>query len=149
MSGSYRITFPLGAFGLDREVEDTSALRSQCLYECLKALTAVDLHILRYHAARGRPIPPLYQSGVFYQPEPEGQEDWNDILTCLSELRQGRGSDCEDLACWLSAEYQFRGIPAHPIFVWRRMPDGGTLYHIQVMLPDGRIEDPSKRLGMR
>ena len=141
----YRITFPLGAFDLDRSDSGTSDLRAQCLYECLKALTAINVHILRFYAKRGTPRPHPYNAGVRYEAEPEGQEDWLDAIEVL-RLKAG---DCEDLACWVSAHYQMQGVAAHPIFVWRVMPDGGTLYHIQVLLPDGSIEDPSKHLGMR
>jgi hypothetical protein len=52
------------------------------------------------------------------------------------------------LACWRAAELQAQGIAAHPVFVWRKMKNGSHLYHIVVRWPDGRLEDPSKRLGM-
>jgi hypothetical protein len=59
-------------------------------------------------------------------------------------------SNCEDLACWRAAELQvFEGIRAYPTFLWRARPRGGALYHIQVRYPDDRVEDPSRRLGMR
>ena len=58
--------------------------------------------------------------------------------------------NCEDLACWRAAELRVRyGIAAEPTFIWKVRPGGGYLYHIQVLYPDGRIEDPSRRLGMR
>lgn len=58
--------------------------------------------------------------------------------------------NCEDLACWRAAEYRVRyGINAIPTFIWKVRPNGGHLYHILVKLPDGRIEDPSRALGMR
>jgi hypothetical protein len=58
--------------------------------------------------------------------------------------------NCEDLACWRSAELRVRDkIEAKPTFIWKIRPSGGYLYHIQVKYPDGRIEDPSRRLGMR
>lgn len=58
-------------------------------------------------------------------------------------------SNCEDLCCWRAAELQAEGIAAHPVFVWRKIEDGSHLYHIVVRYPDGRIEDPSRRLGMK
>ena len=59
-------------------------------------------------------------------------------------------SNCEDLACWRAAELRVRyNIAARPSFLWRRKPTGSYLYHIQVKHPDGRTEDPSRRLGMR
>ncbi len=57
--------------------------------------------------------------------------------------------NCEDLACWRAAELRVRGIRARAFFTRDRRSDGTTLYHIMVKLPDGRIEDPSRQLGMR
>jgi len=142
----YRVTFVLGAFDGDRRSEARKILRHQSLYECLHALTRIDLRIIL--AAHGK-IPLLYESGVRYEAEPEGQEDWLDVLSCLSERDAGRGSDCEDLASWRAAELQAQGIAAHPVFVWRKMNNGSHLYHIVVRWPDGRIEDPSRKLGMK
>lgn len=148
----YRVTFVLGAFDGERFSEARKVLRHQSLYECLAALTRIDLHIIL--AGRGK-IPKLYESGIRYRSEPVGQEDWLDVLACLSahkiELQGGPEAtiDCEDLACWRAAELQAEGIAAHPVFVWRKIEDGSHLYHIVVRYPDGRIEDPSRRLGMK
>ncbi len=72
-------------------------------------------------------------SGRFYLPE-------SDVVV----------HNCEDLACWRAAELRVRhGIKAQPTFTWKQRPNGGYLYHIQVQLPDGRKEDPSRVLGMR
>lgn len=148
----YRVTFVLGAFDGDRKSETRRILRHQSLYECLAALTRINLHTLV--AFKGQ-IPKLYESGIRYRAEPIGQEDWLDILSCLQahkeEQEGGKQStlDCEDLACWRAAELQAEGIAAHPVFVWRKIEDGSHLYHIVVRYPDGRIEDPSRRLGMK
>lgn len=88
--------------------------------------------------------PPLYKSGVVYRREPPGVELWKDIPHCIAD---GFG-DCEDLACWRAAEYRIHNVRAMPAFRKRIFPDGFSLYHIVVKLPDGKIEDPSKRLGM-
>src|SRR3990172_1686876 len=40
------------------------------------------------------------------------------------------------------------GIKAKPFAKWRRKPDGTYGYHALVLLPDGRLEDPSLTLGM-
>ena len=134
----YRITFALDLFKGPEE----QALSHETLKTLLYALMHVDMLYLRAHPD----TPELYASGVRYEEEPPGQEDWQDIPTCL-RMRVG---DCEDLACWRAAEYRVRhGIQATPIFKAARRPDGGMLYHIMVQLPDGRIEDPSRRLGMR
>lgn len=131
-----RITFVCDLFS-----ERSKVRTSKTIDILLRALTAVDMLYLLEHPS----TPRLYDSGVMYQEEPPGAEDWQDILTCL---RLGWG-DCEDLACWLAAEYQVRGIDAHPFASSQPLPDGSTLYHIRVRLPNGGIEDPSKKLGMR
>lgn len=40
------------------------------------------------------------------------------------------------------------GIPAKPFAKWRRGPGGNYHYHALVLMPDGRLEDPSLVLGM-
>lgn len=72
-------------------------------------------------------------SGRFYLPE-------TDVVV----------HNCEDLACWRAAELRVRfGVQATPTFTYKVRANGSYLYHITVRLPDGRIEDPSRRLGMR
>lgn len=57
--------------------------------------------------------------------------------------------NCEDLACWRAAELTVRGgVKATPTFRFKPRANGSMLYHIVVLLPDGSIEDPSKKLGM-
>ena len=117
----YRITMVLDVFAREQD----RAVAHQCVAHCLKALTLCDVAYLRANPQ----VPLLYQSGVHYEEEPPGQEDWQDIPTTLS---LGYG-DCEDLCCWRAAELQVRsGIAAWPYFIWRRRPRGGLLYHIQV-----------------
>jgi len=58
-------------------------------------------------------------------------------------------SNCEDLACWRVAELRLVGVDARPAFTCDVLPDGSYLYHIQVELPNGTLEDPSRMLGMR
>jgi len=133
-----RVTFVLSMFGPagDREVAD------EALGCMLRALTSVDADYLHAHPE----VPLLYQSGVRYQEEPPGQEDWQDVAACT---RLGNG-DCEDLACWRAAELVVRcHVGAAPTFISRDRANGGRLFHIQDKYPDGRVEDPSRRLGMR
>lgn len=134
----YRITFALDLFNSD-ENRDISRRSLEIL---LEALTKIDqLWLQRYPN-----LPSIYQSNVRYMEEPPGQEDWQDIPTFL---RMGIG-DCEDAACWRAAELNVKhGIPARPVFLEQKRPDGGMLYHIVVKWPNGQIEDPSKILGMR
>ena len=89
----------------------------------------------------------LYESGVIYRAERPSftmPEQWR-MIPKVIEVGYG---DCEDLACWLAAEYTVqKGIPAKP--VWTRQDVGReVVYHIRVRLRDGRILDPSKVLGM-
>jgi hypothetical protein len=148
---SHKFTFDMDGFAWnDRR---RAARRMQIL---LDALTKIHLDHLSHYPK----TPSLYESGVVYEREPPGREDWQDILTTL---RRG-GGDCEDLATWRAADLLMRGIPARAFGRPRPMlippaceegavachgePQMGTLWHILVRLPNGTIEDPSKRLGM-
>lgn len=86
---------------------------------------------------------PLYESGVRYHREPRGVERW--ITTPIAQERTI--ADCEDLATWRAAELQLQGIDARAIAL-ERPQRRGRLYHVVVRYPDGRIEDPSRKLGM-
>lgn len=130
------------SLGMYKGREDM-VLNHRALVHMLEALCQIDEDILRAHPN----FPELYRSGVRYSLEWEKNgEDFADILTT-----KARGSgDCDDLSCWRVAELRVRGIAAEPFFVWRSEPRArGQLYHIQVRWPDGRIEDPSRRLGMK
>lgn len=91
-----------------------------------------------------RPIPALYGSGVRYQREARKRdgtrkEEWR---TIAETLKHGSG-DCEDLCGWRVAELREQGINASP-WVTRH----GSTWHVRVRHPDGKLEDPSARLGM-
>ena len=140
----YRITFVLDLFkgAKDRELSHAS------LKTLLMALMHIDILYLKEHPEVPALIGPggMGPAGVRYAEEPPGQEDWQDIPTTL---KLGWG-DCEDLACWRAAELRVRhNVQAEPTFIWKLRPNGGYLYHILVRYPDGRIEDPSRTLGMR
>lgn len=100
-----------------------------------------------YLIAYGKKVPGFYESGIRYE-TPEnacGGDVWQDIPTLL---RRGFG-DCKDLACFRAAELTVKeGIYAKPIVRRKWMQNGFALYHVVVMYPDGRIEDPSAALGM-
>jgi hypothetical protein len=107
---------------------------------CLLAQSLINADLLKY-----RKFPLIYESGVRYQMEPRGLEEFRDIPTIL---KNGCG-DCDDLACWRVAELWMRfGINARPVFTCRMQPNGMRMYHILVQYPDGHIEDPSLILGM-
>ncbi len=91
-------------------------------------------------------FPGLYESGVRYKREARdprtGQrlEEWRTI----AEVLDHRGGDCEDLAGYLIAELREKGINAKP---W--LTKHGRTWHVRVKLPNGKIVDPSKDLGMQ
>lgn len=86
----------------------------------------------------------LYKAGIIYRQEGLGLESWKSVPIVLED---GFG-DCEDLACWLAAEYRVKGINARPVWTKRQL-GRLTMYHIQTQLPDGTTEDPSIKLGMK
>jgi hypothetical protein len=146
-----RITFVIDRFK-GAPPEDVAAIAHDhdALWTMLDALVKLDVQYLKLH-----PETPLlydaYRQGlVYYQEEPEGQEDWLDIPTMLKQ----HACDCEEIAAWRTAELKVRfGIEAEPWFIWKRLPNGGNLYHIQDRFPDGHggwvIEDPCRKLGMK
>lgn len=133
----YRICFAIDLFNGPRD----RIASHKVLNILLKALVDIDVEYLKDNPQ----TPSIYQSGVRYVEEPAGIEDWRDIPTCLRE----REGDCEDFSCWRVAELRRQGIAAVPIFGFRTLSNGDVVYHIRVQYPDGKIEDPSKILGMR
>ena len=107
------------------------------LTAALTGLTAVNVVLLR----RNPNAPKLYASGVRYRQEPQGRENW---LTIPKVLSRGFG-DCEDLAAWRAAELQRAGIRARVVVI----RSGPKTFHAVVRLPGGKIEDPSRKLGMK
>lgn len=100
----------------------------------------------------GRASPLLYESGIRYARENRCSESLEDracseerFVTIPELYRLGEG-DCDDLAAAYAAEARIlrgdRGARVH-VIQWR-----SGHYHVVVRLGDGRIEDPSARLGM-
>lgn len=112
-------------------------LDGAALIPLLQSLTALNHRYLKERWT------PLYESGVRYQRERRGQEQWAAVPIVLE---RGHG-DCEDLACWRAAELQHRGIGARAIAL-EKPRRRGRLFHVVTQYPDGRIEDPSRKLGM-
>jgi hypothetical protein len=106
----------------------------------LRAHVAASVRDIARAAREGRPLPPLYSSGVRYD-----RRDPNERWQLPSETFARRRGDCEDLACWRAAELWRRGERAS-VGVRRTGP---RVLHAIVVRGDGRVEDPSKRLGMR
>lgn len=119
----------------------------------------------------GRPIPPLYSSGVRYKEDPPGEENWKDVLAVLVD----KHGDCDRLVAWRVAELRVAGFQAEPVIKWRQIPknvmislgypphkvpeQGIQMVHVCVGLEGWRqyahlyednplVEDPSKLLGM-
>jgi len=124
-------------------VSEDEESRDRVLKILLWALVQLNREYIRMNPN----TPRLYDSGVRFIREKEGEELWPTI----GEVIRMGGGDCEDLACWRVAELLESGVAARP--AWRhrqvRMPSGGlaTLYHILVWTPKG-FEDPSRTLGM-
>lgn len=110
---------------------------------CLETLCQINV----WHQQQQK-MEPLYLSGVRYQAEPPGEEEWLDTVT----LRKKKRGDCEDIACDRIGELRHQmKIAAVPAIKWKNFNVGNkiiTLVHVLVLWPDGRIEDPSKVLGM-
>lgn len=111
----------------------------------LEALAEANAEFLREQPH----TPWLYESEVVYMAEPDGRDEWQDIP---DTLERGNG-DCEDLAAWRVAELRVRKGEkvAFVISVQEQRTKRGepvTMYHIQLKRADGRVEDPSKLLGM-
>lgn len=111
----------------------------------LEALIQTNLIYLRSHPN----TPLLYESGVRYKSEIErhgfSKEEWFDIPHILE---RGEG-DCEDLACWRVAELRKSGVRAKAAVKGKTIAPTVTLFHVLTQWPNGRLEDPSKKLGMR
>src|SRR5277367_5019232 len=78
------------------------------------------IEVNRYHIQQARrraelglgaPLPELYESGVYYQEDPAGEENWGDIYYCLSCGH----ADCDRLIIWRTAELRENGIWARPV----------------------------------
>ena len=137
----YCPTFLLRSF--DTIDETTRFVVMDCLFDGL--VTANVAYLI------ARPdTPNLYNANVRYLAEPDGVDEWQDIPDTIRR----RSGDCEDLACWRVAELRVRfgERAARPNITVDLLPDSKgrkiTTYHIRVLRADGRIEDPSRLLGM-
>ena len=82
------------------------------------------------------------QSKVKWQPEPPGDEHFDNAATVLA---RGWG-DCDDLAPWHAAGLRATG--RDPGATARVVPSGPNTYHAIVQRSDGSIDDPSVKAGM-
>jgi len=117
---------PVLEWDLFPEGEDHKLSQQKLLF-AYEALCRANQEYLRAHPE----TPLLYESGIRYQVEPPGHEDWADIPNII---RNGWG-DCEDLGGWMVAECRERlHIPAKPFLRWRRKA-GEYAYHALLCLP--------------
>lgn len=79
-------------------------------------------------------VPTLIYGTVKYRRSQN--DDWLDYPSLLFE---GAG-DCEDLVAARLAELWYIGVDAQPLVEWQYPTND---WHITILLPDGKIEDPS------
>jgi hypothetical protein len=120
----------------------TDAARMEALRHLIEALVAVNCAWLREHQGSA---PWLYESGVRYEEEPPGRDEWQDIPETIAR----REGDCEDLACWRLSELRVRSREHATPFIKAAVYGSRTVYHVAVRRADRSIEDPSRILGMR
>src|ERR1700680_1259210 len=114
-----KLRFVLSLPEADSNDPDVVAKRFEPLQIALEALTKINEWHLQNGLDNGNPFPRLYSSGVIYEEEPPGQEDWLDIPT-LYKLQKG---DCEDLGCALTAERRvYDGIKSIPYIRHKFIP---------------------------
>ena len=88
-------------------------------------------------------LPPLYQSDVRYQFEPQhgtGIEEF----ALPEQVFQRKWGDCDDLVIYRVAELTAAGEPATVVVTW---PEGTGNLHVMVRRGNGQLEDPSILLG--
>lgn len=118
-----------------------SRLLAHAVRGILEQVAAINHYYLMMHQA-----PPLYESGVRYREEPPGTTE--EFATIPVILARGHG-DCDDLAPYRVAELRMLGEHAQIRLQWKKSRvTGKRMYHVVVRRADGRIEDPSKLLGM-
>ena len=114
----------------------TAKFSLKAIVDLMEGLCRYNLSWIKYK--RGN-VPRLYASGIRYRPE-RGKEDW----LAIPVLLYTREGDCEDLSCYRIAELRYRGVDARPNVIARKVRKGQWKAHARVLLPDGKIEDPSK-----
>lgn len=88
----------------------------------------------------GRSLPPLYQTRIRYQPEPQRGSGVEYFDGPWRVLARGHG-DCDDLVVYRLGQLLASGERASAICQWRT-----PRYHVAVRRADGSAEDPSKIL---
>ena len=84
-------------------------------------------------------IPKLYNGKIRYRKEP------NDVWRHVVDVASSGFGDCEDLAAYRAAELRNAGDAGAYVGVYK---SGPRRYHAVVVHGNGKVEDPSRRLGM-
>lgn len=108
-----------------------------------------NVEIIRKRAALGNPVPSIYDAGIFFCREPWAGKF--EEFANISDIEARGWADCDDACGWVCGQYWARGgkwLRTGIKIYWRLPKDEQpmTIYHAQVRLPDGTIEDPSRRL---
>lgn len=106
---------------------------ARAVWLMLEALVAVWAPYLK-----ANPLPPLYESGVRYQAEPNAGE-YEDFKSPLRTYAEGWG-DCDDLIIYRCAELRAAGELA-TVQCMRKV--GTSRMHVRVRRQNGLLEDPS------
>jgi hypothetical protein len=138
--------------------DDAEVAKGQILM-LLEAVVSTNQLMLLEHD-----VPPLYSSGVRFRPEPWAAAAQS--FSNVSEVLLRRWGECKSLSAWLCATYRNAAPPdqrhryrlhvSHKDYGPGQMPRGYALqptragrtrlYHVQVELPDGSIEDPTTQV---
>jgi hypothetical protein len=119
------------------EISSVDAQHLRIMLDALVRLNLLELKQKRY--------PNIYKAGVVYRREPRGGPNRFERWQTISDIIENGYGDCEDLASARVAQLRMMGVRAVPWLTRRR---GGNTWHVVVRYPNGRIEDPSKILGM-
>ncbi len=98
---------------------------------------------------QGKRMPELYRSGIRFRNEPWAGR-FETIASAPVVLKRGWG-DCAHLSAYRIGELQAQGVDATCKVYWRPHQREGrvlNLFHVEVRMPDGSVEDPSRLLGM-
>jgi hypothetical protein len=106
----------------------------------LEAMITVNLYHIRRALKRaekgfGAPIPPLYASGVYYEEDPPGHEDWRD---CYTVLERGKG-DCLPISTLMLRD-DYALVPMVSLRPGQHIMDDGAWTEVREIVHTGEKE---------
>lgn len=130
---------------------DDDAVLAGFAKRILEVVVDNNRYLMQRH--RGQ-VPPLYQSGVRFRPEPwAGQNPLGIAIEqfCpFPELLERGWADCAQLCPWLVAERREHGDARAALRFYCRTvgegPERRRFYHVEARDGSGRIQDPSRLL---